>query len=95
MHECALEDAPIHHAPPGSPLHSTGQLIPQAPGPRGSPQRPQGAGAASDREAPPTATRENRTGSVSEVPHFGHVASAFGRDDSSSNVVEQFLQAYS
>jgi hypothetical protein len=27
--------------------------------------------------------------SVWEVPHFGHVASAFGRDDSSSNVVEQ------
>jgi hypothetical protein len=33
--------------------------------------------------------------SVSDVPHFGHVASAFRRDASSSNVVEQFLQAYS
>jgi len=33
--------------------------------------------------------------SVSAVPHFGQATSAFGRDDSSSNVVEQFLQAYS
>jgi hypothetical protein len=33
--------------------------------------------------------------SVWPLPQFGHVASSLGREDSSSKVVEQSLQAYS
>jgi hypothetical protein len=69
------------------------QFIEHAPGPRGSPQRPQGEGAASP-PARPTATREKSTRSVAVAAHFGHAGDASG-DESSSNGCEQALQTYS
>jgi len=58
------------------------QFIEHAPGPRGSPQRPQADGAASELDLP-TAMRENRTRSVSVAAHTGHAGTSPG-DDSSS-----------
>ena len=69
------------------------QLIEQAPGPRGSPQRPHEIGAASA-PALPTETREKSTRSVSVAPHFGQAATSVD-EESSSKAFEQCLQVYS
>ncbi len=64
-----------------------------APGPRGSPQRPQPEGAGSDDEV--TAfTREKSTRSVDADAHLGHAAPALA-DVISSKACEHCLQTYS
>ena len=72
------------------------QLTRQLPGPRGSPQAPQGAGPMS-REAPPEGALTAKTESClsSSVPeHFGHSSFVASRTRSSKRW-SQLRQAYS
>ena len=65
------------NSPERRPCSAMAQFIEQAPGPRGSPQEPQGADCGEERLALPETANTERRRSTRALSHLGHATRAF------------------